>query len=119
NAVEGCVRETFGALLAGFQATRARDPGIARLMRSIARDEMRHAALSWAVARWASPRLDAGARARLDQASREAVESLRRRPASLGGDDLAGAGVPDATEWRALVAALEEQLWSRWATHQS
>src|SRR5262249_33228761 len=31
NAVEGCVRETFGALLAVFQATRAQDPGIARL----------------------------------------------------------------------------------------
>ena len=43
NAVEGCVRETFGALIASWQAEHARDPGIKRLMRSIARDETRHA----------------------------------------------------------------------------
>jgi len=56
-AVEGCVRETFGALEATFQAKNANDPQIRRVMRRIAEDETRHAALAWRVAAWIEPRL--------------------------------------------------------------
>jgi hypothetical protein len=55
NAVEGCVRETFGVAVAMIRAERAGDKQVRRAMRSIARDEMQHAELSWAVARWTSP----------------------------------------------------------------
>jgi hypothetical protein len=48
NAVEGCVRETYGALTAIWQARTAKDPSVAAAVRRIARDETRHAALSWA-----------------------------------------------------------------------
>jgi hypothetical protein len=114
NAVEGCVRETFGALQASFQAANAADAGIARLMRSIARDETRHAALSWAVARWASRRLDAAAREALAARCREAVEALRGGAESGVPPELAArAGLPDAAQHRALVAALEAELWER------
>src|SRR5262249_1654863 len=63
KGVGGCVRETYGAPVARFQAEHAQDPAVAHLMAGIARDEARHAALSWAVARWAETRLDAAARA--------------------------------------------------------
>lgn len=45
NAVEGCVRESFGALLATYQATRARDPEVRDTMARIALDE--HATPRW------------------------------------------------------------------------
>jgi hypothetical protein len=59
NAVEGCVRETFGALLAWQQATSAQDPVFARVLRGIAADETRHAALAWEVAAFIEPKLSA------------------------------------------------------------
>jgi hypothetical protein len=116
NAVEGCVRETFGALVASWQAAHARDPEIARLMKSIARDETRHAALSWAVARWAWARLDQEARARLAERCRAAIASLRcQAHPGVAGELVTRAGLPDAAQHRALVGALEEGLWGGWA----
>ena len=79
NAVEGCVQETFGALLMRWQATHAADPSLRRLFARVAADETRHAALSWEVARWAEQRLDAPARARVLAARSRAVHSLRKK----------------------------------------
>jgi hypothetical protein len=45
-------------------------------MREIAPDEMRHAELSWKVARWISGRLDAHARARVSRARQGAALAL-------------------------------------------
>lgn len=77
NGIEGCVSETYGAAVAAWQAESASDPDVARAMRAIAPDELRHAALGWAVQTWIERRLDAGARARVraarDQAAREIV----------------------------------------------
>ncbi len=114
NAVEGCVRETFGALVASFQAERAADPEIAGLMASIARDETRHAALSWAVARWAAARLPVETRMRLAERCREAVDGLRRdAEAGVPGELGSHAGLPDGEQQRVLIGALEDQLWRR------
>jgi hypothetical protein len=114
NAVEGCVRETFGALLATFQAKTARDPEIAECMRAIARDETRHAALSWEIGRWAWERLGAAARADLVARCREAIRSLRDDPDACLARELAQtAGLPDVGQRLALIDALEEQLWTR------
>ena len=52
NCVEGCVRETFGAMVAMWQAREAKDPELRRVFRVIARDEARHAALAFRVAGW-------------------------------------------------------------------
>ena len=82
NAVEGCVQETFGALLLRWQATHAAEPALRRLFARIAADETRHAALSWEVACWAEGRLDARARTRVLAARSRAVHSLRRKLAS-------------------------------------
>jgi hypothetical protein len=110
NAVEGCVRETFGALLACWQARHARDPHVARAFTRIARDETRHAALAWAIAGWIEPRLDASARRDVRRARRRAVASLRRAitepPASLRLD----AGLPTARQAVELITRLEMGL---------
>jgi hypothetical protein len=113
NAVEGCVRETYGALVASYQAAHARDPEIAREMEAIARDETRHAALSWAVARWIAPRLAPEARARMAARCAEAIASLRREvDAEVPCDVVTAAGLPRAQQQHALLAVLEAQTWS-------
>jgi hypothetical protein len=114
NAVEGCVRETFGALVASFQAANAGDPDIARLMASIARDETRHAALSWSVARWAARALDPEARADLAARCQGAVEALRGEGGALvDGELCARAGLPTAAQREVLLGALQAHLWPR------
>jgi hypothetical protein len=113
NAVEGCVRETYGALVASYQAAHARDPEIARVMGEIAVDEIRHAALSWAVARWAASRLDADAHARMAARCVETIAALRREAdAEAPCDVVTAAGLPGAEQQRALLTALEAQTWS-------
>jgi hypothetical protein len=107
NAAEGCVRETFGALLLRWQAAHARDPELRASFARVAEDEERHAALSWALARWLEPRLDPRARARVQRARARALSALReelaREPeASL----VALAGVPVASQAQALLEAL-------------
>jgi hypothetical protein len=46
NAVEGCVRETFGAAVGLWQAKQAGDAKVAKAMRQIAPDELIGARLS-------------------------------------------------------------------------
>ena len=76
NAVEGCVRETFGALVAGYQAEVAADGPVRRLFATVAEDETRHAELAWDVDAWLHDRLDDGARERVRAARERATEEL-------------------------------------------
>ncbi|MDC3954772.1 hypothetical protein [Polyangium jinanense] len=76
NAVEGCVREAYGALIATFQAAHARDPKVRRAMQVIAADETRHAALAWRIASWVESKLDEKARRALAAARRKAAREL-------------------------------------------
>jgi rubrerythrin len=76
NAVEGCVRETYGALVAAYQARRAEDPSIRRFFERIAADEANHAALSHDIAAWLEPQLTAEERARIAAAKTEALAEL-------------------------------------------
>jgi hypothetical protein len=52
NAVEGCVRETYGALLATWQARAAAEPRVRAMMAAVAVDETRHAQLAWDLDAW-------------------------------------------------------------------
>ena len=113
NAVEGCVRETYGALVATWQAANARDPHIRRAMERIARDETRHAALSASAATFLATKLDARARARVERARRKAVNTLRAAtgvepPAEV----VALAGAPSAQSAEHLLDALDAAVWS-------
>jgi hypothetical protein len=112
NAVEGCVRETYGALVATWQARHARDAEVAAAMASIAADETRHAALSWALAEWIEPKLDARARRRVGRARARAVRDLYRELAREPRAALVEAlGVPRAARARALLDGLFAAPW--------
>jgi hypothetical protein len=113
NAVEGCVHETFGAAVAMVQAATAGDRSVRAAMQTIARDEMRHAELSWTVARWLEERLDAAARARVRQArhdaGRDLVRATSREPPRELVEEL---GIPAARHARAIARDLRASLWS-------
>ena len=113
NAVEGCVRETYGALLATRQAELAQDPLVRAAMMRIARDETQHAALSWRVARWLDTRLDPSAKRNVERAQRAAANGLLEAVAhenTLSFADLAG--LPSPTEAARLAAEMNQALWS-------
>jgi hypothetical protein len=111
NAVEGCVRETYAALLACRQARAATDPAIRGAMTGIARDETRHAALAWVVDGWSQSLLAPAARRRVREARREAIEDLLDAPlAGLSRDARAQAGLPGEEEEARLAGALAARL---------
>lgn len=65
NAREGCGSEAYGALAMAWAAQSAGDPAMRALAGRIARDEARHAELSFAVHTWAAQSLAPRAVARL------------------------------------------------------
>jgi hypothetical protein len=113
NALEGCVRECYSALECVWQGRVAVDPVVRATMARIARDEMRHMALSWAVHSWAMSRLGADARARVRSKQREELAILTRELARDPVDALVHrAGLPRAWQSRRLIGAIEQRLAS-------
>lgn len=111
NAVEGCVRETFGALVATWQARSATDAGVAAALRDVAGDETRHAEFSWALGVWADGVLDEGARARVRAARGSALTELRAElDAAVDPALVSVAGMPDRATGLALFAAMTDAL---------
>jgi hypothetical protein len=108
NAVEGCVRETYGAAVAAYQARTAGDRRVRRAMSTIARDEAAHADLAWRVQRWLAPPLDASTQSRVRDYARAARSELF---ASSNREPVAGAGLPSAATARHLLSALDASLW--------
>lgn len=111
NATEGCVRETFGALVAHHQAAVASDAEVREVLASIAEDETRHAELSWAIDAWARGLLSAEECAALDAAQARALGALRAGLAAPVTPEVATvAGLPDAAKAQALLRAMEGEL---------
>jgi hypothetical protein len=110
NAVEGCVRETFGALIATRQARAAKDPTVRAAMARIARDETRHAALAYAVDAWVRGKLNRAARTRVLAARRRATEALLAYDSEPAPDFRSALGLPTASETRALAATMTAEL---------
>ncbi|KAK4045116.1 hypothetical protein OUZ56_032524 [Daphnia magna] len=109
NRVEGCLRESYGAAVAAFQAARATDPRIAQALAGIAVDEAAHAELSWAIDAWATAKLDRRAQARMDVAYAEALEALRSEVAlSYRAEVTEKAGMPTAVQAIALLDGMLE-----------
>jgi hypothetical protein len=104
NAVEGCVREALGALLASWQAQAAADPLIRAAMKRIAVDETRHAALAFEVDAWVRGRLDASARARVEEARRQAVDDVFARSDEAPIALRAALGLPTQHQSRVLLS---------------
>jgi hypothetical protein len=104
NAVEGCARETYGAIVALWQAEHAGDSQVAGVMREIAQDEVRHAELSWAIAEWAAPRLTGEARSRVAERRQAAFEELESETAAgVPSQLVAIAGLPPAATAQRLA----------------
>ena len=104
DAIEGCVGETWGALLAAWQAARAADPRVRRTLRRIAADEARHAALAWEILRWGAPRLTPADRRHVRRALDRALRDLaqpEKIPASEAEQRVAG--LPSPAERRRLA----------------
>lgn len=78
NAEEGIAGEAFGALLLGVQARRANSPTVRRALRSIARDEARHAVFSMSLGASLERRLSASARSRVRDARDQAFDQISR-----------------------------------------
>jgi hypothetical protein len=113
NVVEGCVRETYGALLGAHQAAHARDTQLRTAMREITRDELRHATLSHAVHAWLTTQLNGAARARLTRARNEAIAALQASCADADEPAWhADAGLPSPARARELLSELQRNLWA-------
>lgn len=113
NAVEGCVRETFGALSALHQGRAAADRAIARALRRIAEDETRHAELAFSVARWIDARLSPPERAAVRAAQTAAARELVWRSAApVDAELVTVAGLPSPPLARALAQGLMSTLWA-------
>lgn len=100
NAIEGCVREAYGALIATYQAERA-SPALRPAFRAIAADERGHADLAEAVHTWLVDQLD-------DRGSIEVARELAERelraslPRTIPCPEL---GLPGAVDALALYDA--------------
>jgi hypothetical protein len=113
NLNEGCVTETWGALVGRHQAASARLPAIRRAFSGIARDELRHAALSWDLQSWFAGRLSQGASRGIREGGRDQLAALG---ASLDAAEFTEAdrelGLPAPSVARFLFGILEQRLWS-------
>lgn len=107
NAVEGCVREAYGALVAAFQGAHASDAEVRAAFTRIALDETEHAELSFAIDAWLAPQLTADERRRVEDAKMQAwlelAASCSVEPAAAV---VAVAGIPSAAQARDLLAQL-------------
>lgn len=113
NAVEGCVRETYGALVAGYQSEHAQDPRLRATMAEIAEDEARHAAFAHRVQRWIMPRLRESERERVRHAQQRGVFDLAGEAARSVEPELRlMAGLPSPAMGRVLVDELSRALWN-------
>ena len=95
NAREGCVRETYGALVLHLQAEEASDADVRACMKEIASEETQHAALSWDIATFLETRLTADERAQVARERHAAVRELAQELSVPGCDAVrAVAGIP-------------------------
>lgn len=114
NAVEGCVREAFGAVVARFQADAAPDHQVAAAFRKIAHEEAAHAALSRSIDAWARARLPREARARVARAREQAARELLAAAAHPIPEALVRElGHPDRAATEALVRRMIEVIGPR------
>lgn len=113
NAAEGCVRDTYAALLASWQSGHARTRSISNMMATIARDGTRHAALAWALSDWVVPQLSQRDQARVRRARLDAVARLEHSARDPVPSLVRRAGLPTRAEQRALIAELCRRLWNK------
>lgn len=111
NAVEGCVRETFGAVVAGWQAKHAHRVDIRRTMARIYVDETSHAELAWNIHAWIMTKLSDEERAEVAAAMVRAFAELTRSAGyPLPDPWITELGLPRPAQARRLVRDLVASL---------
>lgn len=114
NASEGCVRETYGALVATHQAHSATDERVREVLARVAADETGHAALSWDLAAWLDTQLSTAERALVRAARAEAIARFGApHDNGLSPSAASSAGLPSASVAGALFTRLEQRLWAQ------
>ena len=111
NAIEGCVTETWSALLCTWQARHSVDPEIAAALRQIAADETRHADLAWALAVWMAGRLDAATNASIETDRFAAAAALMPSlEITMSAAARAALGLPSTATARVLASGLRAAM---------
>jgi hypothetical protein len=113
NAVEGCARETFGAVVAMWRATHAGDVDVRHALKRIAPDELGHAALAWTIAAWIEQRLDTDAATRIHRARDAALAEHTKRVVDPPREVARTLGTPSADEMRVMTNTLVAALRGR------
>ena len=113
NVQEGCVRETYGALVAWLQAGTASDAKVRRALRIIAQQETEHSRLAFAVAEFCQNRLAPDEQQQVRRAKLHAIAELvhsvqNATPAVLV--DIAGLPPPELAG--RFVAEAQRLLWT-------
>lgn len=112
NAVEGCARETFGAMVGLYQSMHATDPSLRAVMASVAEDELGHSSWSWALDGALAPRLSRQARRKIREARDEALSTLTHGVlAGRSEAERAALGLPDEERLVAMADSLRAQLF--------
>jgi hypothetical protein len=113
NATEGCVGETFGAVVGQWQGRCAQDAGIRTAMASIAVDEAQHASLAWQIDEWAQSQLPIAARRRVSDARGQAADQFIANSATneMAPEAVRLGGLPGAEARFALMEAMRSDLW--------
>jgi hypothetical protein len=112
NAVEGCVRETYGALTATVQAHSASDATIRGIMERVAMDETNHAALAWDIADWLRGELSADEQAEITRAMAAAMTDLRAELQALPPSGVMPVGLPSGQVATQLFDQVKDRLWA-------
>jgi hypothetical protein len=116
NAIEGCVREAWGALSAHYQAATAAtaaEADVRQLWHDIARDESDHAELSLALQDWFMLQLTTHEQALVEAAMQRARDELRAELLLASAPHPAvmqQAGVPEPARAVVLFGELEGQV---------
>ncbi|MFK7929419.1 MAG: ferritin-like domain-containing protein [Myxococcota bacterium] len=111
NAVEGCVRETYGVVDALHRAQSAESPALRLLFSEIAKDEARHAELSWDLHRWMMSRLCIADRQTVLTAMADAHSDLRDELEAQASSRVQQVlGAPGPTAAMAMAESLRSRL---------
>ena len=106
NAIEGCVREAYGAFVASWQGEYAHDARVRAIMSRVARDEIQHAELAFAIDAWILPLLSEAERAQVETARAQAFRELMAQCQQPPSTSLqAVAGLPPQAAAQAFLQA--------------
>lgn len=112
NAVEGCVHETWAAMVAHHQAVHASDPEIRSAFATIAEDEARHGELAFAIDAWLAGRLTPAERSTVAAARASAIAGLIDGLVEPLASVARAAGLPGADRSLSLASAIVREVWA-------